>query len=111
MGMNQPFRSSASWNEAVQLLDSAFPLHNGSHGSAQAYLVHFDHLVVIQADGSATALKHPAQFIEAGGNPEAPQSILLEQQGVQVEIEPARCSASVQPRNAGHRMQLLTRIP
>jgi hypothetical protein len=56
-------------------------------------------------------LKKPSQFVEAGGNFEAPSSIVLEQNGMQVEIEPAIFSASVAGCCAGHRMQLLTTIP
>lgn len=111
MGTNQPFRTSASWDQAIKMLDSMFPLQQGSHGSVKGYMMHFDHLVMIQADGSATALKRPSQFVEAGGNYEAPSSILLEQDGMQVEIEPASQSAAVTGCCSGHRMQLLTTFP
>lgn len=110
MGTNQPFRTSASWDQAIEMLDLTFPLMEGSHGTVAAYLVHFEHLAIIMADGSVTALRHPAQFIEAGGNPEAPQSILLEQHGIQVEIEPATRRVSSTGSTAQHRLQLLTRL-
>ncbi len=110
MGMNQSFKTSATWDQAIGFLDQSFPLAEGSHGSAQAYLVYFDHLLVIQNDGSTTGLSRPSQFIEAGGNEEAPQSILLEHNGVQVEIEPAQRSASQPAAQPSHRMQLLTKI-
>ena len=108
MGTNQRFRTSASWEQSIQMLDTLFPLAEGSHGTATAYLVHFDHLVIIQADGAVTSLVHSKQFIEAGGNWEAPQSILLENNGLQVEIEPQRLAT--RSNGSTHRMQLLTRI-
>lgn len=110
MGMNQHFRTSASWDQAIGFLDQKFPLAEGSHGSATAYLVYFDHLLVIQADGTSTGLSQPSQFIEAGGNEEAPQSILLEHEGIQVEIEPAQTSGPQCAHGCNHRMQLLTQF-
>ncbi|ASJ72527.1 hypothetical protein [Granulosicoccus antarcticus] len=110
MGTNQPFRTSASWEQSVDMLDSTFPLSQGSHGTAIAYLVHFEHLVVIQADGTTTSLKTPSQFLDAGGNPEAPQSILLGNHGIQVEIEPATRKVTASDACPKHRMQLLTSL-
>lgn len=110
MGMNPSFKTSANWDQAINFLDQSFPLAEGSHGSAKAYLVYFDHLLVIQNDGSTTGLSRPSQFVEAGGNEEAPQSILLEHNGLQVEIEPAQQCAATTTAMPAHRMQLLTRI-
>jgi malate synthase len=108
MGMNQQFRTTTSWDQAIDLLDHSFPLAKGSHSTASAYLCYFDHLLVIQNDGSATGLKYPSQFVEASGIEDAPCCILLENNGLQVEIEPGR-QCSVQGNTlAGHRMQLLT---
>lgn len=110
MGMNQPFRTSASWNQAIHMLDATFPLAEGSHGNATAYLVHFEQLAVFLADGSVTTLRHPSQFIDADGDPQAPESILLEQQGIQVEIEPLGRQASANGQCPQHRLQLLTTL-
>ena len=110
MGIRQPFRTSANWDQAISLLDTLFPLTQGSHGTVKGYLMHFDHLVVIQANGDTCALQNPSQFVQAGGDYDAPTSIFLEQDGLQVEIEPACNSASVTGCNNGHRMQLLTTI-
>lgn len=110
MGINQPFRTSASWDQSVEMLDSTFPLSQGSHGTAIAYLVHFEHLVVIQADGTTTSLKTPSQFLDAGGNPEAPQSILLQHRGIQVEIEPTTRNVTALDTHPAHRLQLLTSL-
>ncbi|MGQ7844248.1 hypothetical protein ACUNV4_07225 [Granulosicoccus sp. 3-233] len=110
MGTQQSFRTSTSWDQAVSMLDLSFPLADGSHGSVAAYLLHFDHLAAIMVDGSVTALRRPAQFIEASGNPEAPQSILLEQQGIQVEIETVTRKVTATTDDPQHRLQLLTTL-
>lgn len=110
MGMNQQFRTTTSWDQAIDMLDHSFPLSEGSHATAVAYLSYFDHLLVIQADGSATGLAKPSQFVEASGLEEAPCCILLEHNGLQVEIEPGRQCAVQGQTHAGHRMQLLTQI-
>lgn len=108
--MTQQFKTSASWDQAISFLDHSFPLAEGSHASAKAYLVYFDHLLVIQADGSTTGLSSPSQFVEAGGNEESPQSILLQSNGLQVEIEPDQACANAQGSMPNHRMQLLTQV-
>lgn len=110
MGMNQHFRSSASWDDAVNLLDHSFPLVEGSHRTATAYLVYFDHLLVIQPDGTATGLRTPSQFIEADGNEASPHYILLDNHGLQVEIETERANSSDHADQSGYRMQLLTQL-
>ncbi len=110
MGMNQQFKTSASWDQAINFLDKSFPLAEGSHAAANAYLVYFDHLLIIRADGTMTGLSSPAQFVEAGGNEESPQSILLESNGVQVEIEPDQAGAKCAGSMPNHRMQLLTQL-
>lgn len=110
MGTTQPFRTTADWDQAVNLLDSLFPLTRGSHGTVKGYLLQFDHLVCIQENGESTCLKHPKQFIEAGGNVEAPTCIVLGQNGIEIEIEPATHTASVSECGYGHRMQLITSI-
>jgi len=110
MGTNQPFRTSADWDQAVSLLDTLFPLNSGSHSTVKGYFLQFDHLVCIQDNGESTCLKHPSQFVDAGGNTEAPTCIVLSQGGIEVEIEPALHKATVSECSNGHRMQLLTAI-
>ncbi len=110
MGTQQSFRTTTSWDQAIPMLDTGFPLACGSHADVAAYLVHFQHLAAILTDGSVTALRHPGQFIDMEGNPEAPESILLEQNGIQVEIEPRSHSASSTTTGPQHRLQLLTML-
>ncbi len=112
MGMNQQFRSDASWAQAVRLLDSRFPLAEGSHASAADYLVQQDHLLVIRNDGSCTGLSTPGQLVDVGGDECFPSSVVLERDGLQVEIEPERRRAAspVEGKPHEHRMQLITAI-
>ena len=111
MSTSQTTEFDQSWRRAAELLDSRFPLHEGSHRSATDYIVQFEHLLVIRSDGSCTGLARPSQFVEAGGHSDAPQSILLEEDGFQVEIEPDRGAlAPVGAAPREHRMQLLTNL-
>lgn len=110
MGMNQQFRTTASWDQAIDLLDYRFPLTEGSHGSVTSYLTYFDHLIAIQSDGTTTGLVHPSQFVEASGVEDAPSCIRLEHEGLQVEIEPGRTHGGSGQNVPEHRMQLLTDI-
>lgn len=110
MGTNQHFRTTASWDQAIDFLDHSFPLTEGSHRTVTSYLSYFDHLLAIQSDGTTTGLVKPSQFVEASGIEDAPCCIRLEHNGLQVEIEPARRSAAHGQGNPEHRMQLLTEI-
>ena len=110
MGMQQPNDLDTSWDRAAEFLDDTFPLAEGSHREATEYLVQFDHLLVIREDGSCTGLARAGQFVEAGGNIEAPRSILLEHEGLQVEIEPCTRRAKAAGLCREHRLQLLTAV-
>lgn len=110
MGMQQPFDLDTSWDQAAERLDAAFPLAEGSHRDALDYLVHFEHLLVILADGSCTGLARGGQFVEAGGDPEAPRSILLEEDGVQMEIEPCNRAARAAGRCREHRLHRVSTL-
>jgi len=93
MGIYTQFSKNPGWEQAAELLDQSFPLATGSHRDVTAYLVYFEHLLAIQADGSATGLATPTQFVDVQGSRENPLAIVLEHQGMQVEIEPAPCRA------------------
>ena len=107
MGKSQTFDIDTGWERAAAFLDAAFPLSRGSHRDAADYLVQQGHLLVIRADGSCTGLARPGQLVEFDGEAQAPEAILLEHEGLEVEIEPAarRGGAAVAARE--HRMQLL----
>lgn len=108
MGIKQHFRSTASWDQATGLLDHSFPLAEGSHATVTHYLCYFDHLLAVQADGTSTGLARPSQFVECIGERESPSCIRLEQDSLQVEIEPAHCKPDTPRIAPEHRMQLLT---
>ena len=110
MGISQDFDLDPSWEQAAELLDATFPLADGSHRTAACYLVHFGHLLVITAEGACTGLVRPSQFVEAEGDEGAPHSILLEHEGLQVEIEPGPCRPAVAGTDRGHRLQRISEL-
>lgn len=114
MGMNQtPFLDAAGqpcWTSSAELLDQRFPLADGSHHDAADYLVYHDHLLVISTEGRCSGLARPAQLVDVGGFDEAPRSVLLEADGLQVEIEPCRAATGCNGAEGRHRLQLLTEL-
>lgn len=66
--------------------DDAFPLQEGSHHKACAYLVYYEHLLITFADGSMTGLRNPHQLIASHGSKSEPCSIVLEHLGSHIEI-------------------------
>lgn len=73
-------------NYAKEFLDSAFPLTEGSHKDAVNYLIYFQNMMVILADGSTTGLKNPAHFAARCGPKCEPDSIVLKHEDLHVEI-------------------------
>jgi len=108
--MNQPFTIDAGWAPAADLLDRHFPLSEGTHREAADYIIYHGHLMVIGTDGRCSGLARPAQFVEEGGFDEAPRSVLLEHDGLQVEIEPDRSATGSNGVTGEHRLQLLTTL-
>jgi len=68
-------------------LDKSYPLKEGSHREAVSYMVYFQNLLVILADGSTTGLQHPKQFIGKNGPTNEPESIMLDHNGMLIEIQ------------------------
>jgi malate synthase len=69
-----------------RLLDDVTPLAGGSHSDSAGYAVDDDGLVVTLADGSATRLAEPQQFVGYRGTTSAPESIIVVHNGLHVEI-------------------------
>lgn len=69
------------------LLDTAAPLVAGSHKDAIQYQVLESHLAVSLKDGSITALKDTGQFVGFTGSEEKPQSVLLKNNGLHIDIQ------------------------
>ena len=63
---------------ARKVLDDTAPLATGSHADGAPYTV--------QAGALSPALKHPEQFVGYTGAPEAPATILLQHNGLHLEI-------------------------
>ena len=71
---------------AREFLDRIAPLENGSHVLSTAYKIEKDQLIVIQ--GSAeSALKTSSKFIGFTGDKASPTAILLQNNGLHVEIQ------------------------
>ena len=77
---------------ARAFLDSAFPLAQGSHADATAYVVRDGRLAVVLKGGS-TSLADPAQFRGYQGAAESPSAVLLRNHGIHVEIQIDRSHA------------------
>jgi len=73
-------------NYAREFLDATFPLTDGSHKDAVSYLVYYQNMMVILADGSTTGLKNPAQFVAKSGAKCEPEAIFLSHQNQHVEL-------------------------
>jgi malate synthase len=71
---------------ARQVLDQAAPLVRGSHADATAYKVEGGQLVVQLRGGQASGLKDPAKFVGFQGEPAAPSSVLLKNNGLHLDI-------------------------
>ena len=67
-------------------LDQAAPLANGSHAEVSAYTVVDGSLLAQRAEGS-TGLQNPAQFIGFNGSAATPSAILLQNNGLHIDIQ------------------------
>ncbi|MDN3679249.1 hypothetical protein QWZ04_02765 [Vibrio tapetis subsp. quintayensis] len=80
-------RATEKQQRAKEILDSAFPLDEGSHQDVTNYMVYYCNLVACFADGRLTSLKNPSQFVALAGHKLEPDSILLkDDQGSHLEI-------------------------
>ncbi|SCX18296.1 Malate synthase G [Agrobacterium sp. DSM 25558] len=70
---------------ARDFLDRSAPLANGSWSSASGIKI-IDGTLQIALDGTWTALADPAQFAGFGGEASAPSTLLLEKNGLHLEI-------------------------
>ncbi|MBV9513825.1 MAG: malate synthase G [Mycobacteriaceae bacterium] len=72
---------------ARAFLDEAVPLANGSYTDLTAVNVDDGRLIVTLAEGRQTTLAQPQQFVGYTGDPAAPESVLLVNHGLHIDIE------------------------
>ena len=87
-----PVRGAKVIAFARKVLDDNAPLVSGSHADATAYRVEGGQLIVALASG-ITKLKDPAQFVGYQGEASAPSSVLLEHNGLHIDIIIDRATA------------------
>jgi malate synthase len=81
-----PVRGAKVIAFARQVLDEAAPLAGGSHRDAIGYRVEHGNLSVRLHGGAATGLADPFQFIGYQGDGSAPSSVLLQHNGLHIDI-------------------------
>jgi malate synthase len=96
-----PVRGAKVIAFARQVLDDTAPLASGSHKDSTGYKVAGGQLVVSLANGSTTGLKDASQFKGYQGNADAPSSVLLEHNGLHLDIQIDRSTPIGQSDAAG----------
>jgi malate synthase len=81
-----PERGSAVVARGRAFLDAHFPLKSGTHSDAASYCVGSAGLTVRLSEGTTSSLFDPAQFVGYLGKPDAPDSVVLVNNGLHVEI-------------------------
>ncbi len=71
---------------ARKFLDDSVPLANGSYADATSLKVDDGRLIVTVADGLQTTLARPEQFVGYAGDPEKPDSVLVVNHGLHIDI-------------------------
>ena len=87
VGAFNPIRGAKVVAYARAFLDQAVPLSKGSHSEVVAYTVSDHKLSVKLKDGSTTGLVDEKQFVGYQGDPAAPSSVLLRNNGIHIDIE------------------------
>ena len=75
-----------STQKPSEVLDQHFALQNGSHKDVKQYVVYFRHIMAFFADGTHCGLAQPKQFVAYLGYKESPESIVLKENNVHVEL-------------------------
>jgi malate synthase len=88
-----PIRGAKVIEYARHVLDRTAPLEKGSHLNATGYTVKGGKLVVALNDGKKTTLDDAAQFIGYQGKAAAPSSVLLQHNGLHLDIRIDRGTA------------------
>ncbi len=99
-GGYNPVRGAKVIAFARQLLDQAAPLAGASHAQARGYSIEQGKLVVALPNSSAT-LVNPAQLVGFQGSAAEPSAVLLQHNGLHIEIQINRSTAIGQSDAAG----------
>ncbi|MCZ8091886.1 MAG: malate synthase G, partial [Acidovorax sp.] len=86
---------------ARQVLDDTAPLASGSHKDSNGYRVEGGQLVVALNNGTTTGLKTPAQFKGYQGDAANPSAVLLQHNGLHLDIQIDRSTPIGQSDAAG----------
>ena len=81
-----PKRGDKVIEYARHVLDRTAPLRKGSHLDSVGYRIKGGKLAVKLADGGSTSLQNPAQLIGYQGDAKAPSSVLLQHNGLHLDI-------------------------
>jgi malate synthase len=82
-----PKRGARVINYARHVLDRTAPLRKGSHVDSVGYRIKDGKLAVKLADGSNTSLANPAQLIGYQGDAKMPCSVLLQHNGLHLDLQ------------------------
>jgi malate synthase len=96
-----PARGAKVIEYARHVLDRTAPLAKGSHLDSVGYSVRGGKLVVKLANGKNTALQDTSQFIGYQGKASAPASVLLQHNGLHIDIQIDASTAIGQSDPAG----------
>lgn len=80
-------RGAAVIGYAQEFLDKSFPLAKGSHKDVLQYSVFSSHLLAYFEGGVTSGLEYPKQFVAYDGDPNHPESIVLKNNGLHVDLE------------------------
>ncbi|RYG19951.1 MAG: malate synthase G, partial [Caulobacteraceae bacterium] len=81
-----PVRGAKVIAFAREVLDQAAPLENGSHKDATGYSVK-DGQLVVALHSSSTRLQNPAAFVGYQGDAASPSSVLIQHNGIHIDIQ------------------------
>ncbi len=96
-----PARGAKVIAYARHVLDRTAPLKKGSHVDSTGYRVEGGALVVTLANGTTSALAKPAQFIGHQGSAAAPSGVLLQHNGLHLDLRIDRATPIGQTDAAG----------
>lgn len=86
-GPYNPVRGQKVIDYGRDFLNNAAPLESGSHADTLGYSVKDGQLVAALKNGSKLGLRDSSQFVGYLGDPENPQSILLKNNNLHIEIQ------------------------